>query len=238
MMLRRFLQNPSLPLQKLREMVARQRRIESTAIEHMAYTMLTPYLPKNHYPITNFMMLPSAVLTLMNDMIMNQRKTIVELGSGFSTLVLARFIVSHNLDVTYHSIDHDEEWYGILHRQLVAEGLTDIVTHHHAPLTASDYTYQPNLTWYDPAKLDALALQSVDLLIIDGPPAFSHTHNRYGAVNYFKERLTEGATIFVDDATRSGEQAMMTVWSDATGKPFKTYQRFATTDPRTIARLD
>jgi hypothetical protein len=50
------------------------------------------------------------------------------------------------------------------------------------------------------------------MLVIDGPPGFIQHHSRYPALPLLSERLADGCVIFLDDAARADEQAIVRRW--------------------------
>ena len=62
------------------------------------------------------------------------------------------------------------------------------------------------------AGLDtAFGAELIDLLVVDGPPAFAAGHgmSRYPALPVLRERLASGATVVLDDIERPGEQEVV-----------------------------
>ena len=73
--------------------------------------------------------------------------------------------------------------------------------------------------WYDEAAVaagldTAFGGEPIDLLIVDGPPAFAvgHGTSRYPALPVLHERLAPGATVVLDDIERPGEQVVLERW--------------------------
>ena len=96
----------------------------------------------------------------------------------------------------------------------------------HAPLAPHPHA-EPGLSWYDDAALTAglraaLAGDPIDLLLVDGPPAYAAGHGlaRYPALPVLGDRLAPGATVVLDDAERPGEQEVLRRWERETGLDF------------------
>lgn len=150
---------------------------------------------------------------LVRETLLRQPRTIVELGSGVSTLLLGQ-VLKQRGSGRLLSIDHDPEWAERTRRQARFLGLEEYVTVVDAPLhplSLDDCNYD----WYDipPAALDALG-RKVDLLVVDGPPQGANPAliTRYPALPVFADRLSSDAWIFVDDAKRLTETAMVERW--------------------------
>lgn len=58
----------------------------------------------------------------------------------------------------------------------------------------------------------------VDLLLIDGPPAFDPGQGtrRAPALHWFGGRLVAGATVILDDIDRAGEREVIAAWEAST----------------------
>ena len=80
----------------------------------------------------------------------------------------------------------------------------------HAPLKGEP-------PWYELAGLDGIP-DGVDLLVVDGPPAFDSGHGgrRAPALPWFAGRLVAGAAVMLDDVNRPGEQAVTRGWEAST----------------------
>lgn len=178
-----------------------------------ALQMLTP-LSRSYVPWSSIAMRPAALLGILNEVVVNQRRSVVECGGGISTLYLGRLLKQTGGQLT--TIEHDATWAMQLTEQLAAEGLGGHVTVVHATLksnaTGLDGLQTP---WYDAASIDHLRAGSpVDLLVVDGPPAYPDAlrHARYPAVPFFRPRLTERFAVALDDINRVGEQEILERW--------------------------
>lgn len=96
------------------------------------------------------------------------RARIVECGAGFSTLVLARLL--HTRGGRLVSLEHDQTWATRVQSNLAAAGLTEIAQIAIAPLEPHPLA-RDGLQWYAQRALRSLP-PSIDLLLVDGPPAF------------------------------------------------------------------
>ena len=179
-------------------------------------------------------MRPAGLVTVCNDVVINDRRRIVELGSGISTVLLARLLHQRRRDASvppHHetrlvAVEHDDRWATWVTDQLEREDLAGYVDIIHAPL-APHPTAVGGLTWYDDAVLAdglrrALRDDPIDLFLVDGPPAYTEGHGlaRYPALPVLHDRLSPGATIILDDAERPGEQEILRRWELETGLSF------------------
>lgn len=179
----------------------------------LAMQALAP-LSSTYLPWSASAMRPSGVAAVLNEIFVNRRRSIVELGSGVSTFYIGRLLRQRGGHVW--TVEHDERWADLLAQELASEGLGDVVTVVHAPLApvASRWADE-EVTWYDQSGLkEVTAGQSIDLLIVDGPPAHQagHEHSRYPAAPFFAPMLAEDYAVVLDDIDRRGEQDIMECW--------------------------
>jgi len=185
----------------------------------LAIQVLAP-LSSNYLPWSQASMRPSAIVALLNDIIINNRSHIVECGGGISTFYIARLLRERGGHL--YSIEHDADWARILQQALEAEGLGDHATVIFAPLAKSSHTLNGNL-WYDEEKLRCLIGSGrIDLLVVDGPPAYGQElrYARYPAVPFFKSAMAEDYTVILDDINRQGEQEILQRWEQKLGITF------------------
>lgn len=150
---------------------------------------------------------PDFLLALAQHTIRNRPKTILECSSGTSTVVLAR-CVQMNGEGHVFSLESDKYFAEKTRENLSIHGLSDFATVIDAPLVPfriNDQSYN----WY---SLDSLNVDSVDLLVIDGPPVAEVEDARYPAGPLLFDKLKSMASVFVDDADRSGEREMIRRW--------------------------
>lgn len=152
----------------------------------------------------------SDLLALLGELTLARRPAhIVELGSGLSTIFLAELLRRHGKGhIT--SVDHEESYAEQTRERLRARGLEDLVTVVCAPIRQQDIGGS-SYPWYDCEQL--AGVNSIDLLLVDGPVGSSARQCRYPAIPVFKSRLSTDAVIVVDDADREDERAMVAAWS-------------------------
>ena len=185
-------------------------------------------LPGPYLPWGSGVMRPTGLATVCNDIVLNGRRRIVELGSGISTVLLARLLCQRSPLGGFRiaAVEHDAGWAQWVTEQLDREGTGPDVVVVHAPL-APHPRAERGLTWYDQNALTAglqcaLRGDRIDLLLVDGPPAFATGHGlaRYPALPVLLDRLAPGATVVLDDAERPGEQEVLRRWERETGLDF------------------
>jgi predicted O-methyltransferase YrrM len=184
-----------------------------------AWAVLRPLTDAGGYlPWSEGAMRPAGLVEVCNDIVLAPRRRVLELGSGVSTIILARLLRATGGALV--AIEHDEQWCGWVADQLAAEGLQATASVVHAPL---EPTTVGELSWYSPAGIEtAMAGGAPDLLIVDGPPAFLRQDAlaRLPAVPLLLDRLAADATIVLDDVVRPGERAVLERWERETDLRF------------------
>ena len=135
----------------------------------------------------------------------DQPRTVVELGSGATSLVIAAALARHG-GGELHSYDQHAPFVAEMDGWLAEQGLN--ARFHHAPLTQRDAGW-PGL-WYALTAVPG----SIDLLVIDGPPWAVHPFSRGMAERLFA-LIAPGGTVLLDDAARPGERYVAQRWKKA-----------------------
>lgn len=128
--------------------------------------------------------------------------TVVELGCGASSLVIAKALAMHGSGRLI-SYDQHQDFVAATGQWLASQGATADLRH--APLGPPPGDW-PGL-WYQLADLPT----DIGLLVIDGPPWALHPLVRGAAESLFP-RLAPGAMILLDDAARIGERLVAKRW--------------------------
>jgi predicted O-methyltransferase YrrM len=197
-----------------------QQYVEDARRDAVAMQQLATLLPEYH-AWTKPALRPQSVVTILNDILINDRRVIVELGGGISTYYIARLL--QQLGGRLYTVEHDAGWADQLERDLEQQGGLDGVTVIRAPLMESTFSGRLQ-QWYDQSAIaEVLGDQTVDLLLIDGPPSQQDDRAiRYGALPCFIDRLSDRYMIALDDARRSGERKVVDRWEQEYGLSFKT----------------
>ncbi len=165
-------------------------------------------------PMTQWAATPELALELIHQMISHRPKTIVELGSGCSSLIMGYMLEQQAEQGHLISIDHDTEYAHKTRRDVSLHGLDAHITVLDAALE-SQPSIGPNgrqATWY---QLRDLTLpESIDLLVVDGPPEKVTPWVRYPAVPVLADKLSDQAVIVLHDTHRKDETAIIHAWMD------------------------
>ena len=139
---------------------------------------------------------PDFLLTLSQITKSARPKLSVELGSGISTLVLAKSGAKKVI-----SLDHSQEFGQQTREMLAMHGVRGVEIRIH-----DLETYPAGYQWY--AKQSLKGLSKIDLLVIDGPPSSTNPDARYAALEHLVPLLSSKATVILDDAFRDEERKL------------------------------
>ncbi len=153
---------------------------------------------------------PDLLLTLAQLVRTHNPKLVVELGSGVSTLVVAKAGAKKVI-----SIDNSAEFAGKT-REVLKEHKVRGVDIRVAELKA----HISGVDWYDTNVIKDL--KRIDLLIVDGPPGSKNPQARMPARAEFIAKLSPKAIIVIDDVNRDGERKLAEAFAKALPNHFLT----------------
>ena len=133
---------------------------------------------------------------------------VVECGSGTSTLFLARTLQLKSAG-TLIALEHLPEFAEQTQLALETHGLDEVAEVRYAPLeevVIDERSYM----WYSQSSI--ADLDSIDLLVVDGPPESTGTWARYPAYPLLRGALSASGAILVDDVQRGDERTMVDAW--------------------------
>ena len=189
-------------------------------------------------PWTSFSLRPAALLTVLNEIDFREPRVVVELGSGSSTLYIARLLARHqDCRARLVTIESNDEWARYISALVEREELGRVVDLVQSPLVDwSDGNFDPEEVepafflpdrWYDAAPvLTAIGADEIGLLLVDGPPG-GRTLSRYPAIPVLRDRLAADAVVMLDDANRPAEMEIVRRWSQLLAIDFTIYQRMS-----------
>ncbi|HHJ35086.1 MAG TPA: class I SAM-dependent methyltransferase [Gammaproteobacteria bacterium] len=147
-------------------------------------------------------------LKLLSDFCLDKKPVnIVECSSGTSSLVLAKCCQMNESGHVY-SLENGEEFAQKTRRQLTDFSLGSHCSVIHSPLENIEVNGVP-FKWY---TLDKLPVRDINVLVVDGPSGFIQKNSRYPALPLLVDRLAKDCVIFLDDAAREDEQALVRLW--------------------------
>lgn len=152
---------------------------------------------------------PDLALDLLERVVDGRARTVVEAGSGTSTVLFA-MAMERAGDGHVTALDHDAGYAAQTVALLERYGLSHRATVHHAPLVETEVdgaVYR----WYDIGGLDLP--HGIDLLFVDGPPEATGPKSRYPALPLLAGHLADRAEIVLDDGRRADETEIVQLWS-------------------------
>ncbi len=185
---------------------------EKTQAYAQILNLVTPRAPLP--PMTQWAATPELALELIHQMMIHRPKNVVEIGSGCSSIVMGYILEKQKQQGHLLSIDHDEAYAQKTRSQLSLHSLQESVSVVDAPLQS-----QPSIgrggkqtTWYSLEGLDIP--ESIDMLVVDGPPEKVTPWVRYPAVPVLLEKLSQNAVIILHDTHRKDETAIVHAWNE------------------------
>ena len=168
----------------------------------------------NPYPMPfggGWALTADAGAVLVREIALRRPRTVVELGSGVSTLLIGRMLKEAGEGKLY-SLDHDASWAERTRAHVRANGLEDHVVVLDAPLSRQRVDGE-DYEWYQ-LPHEVRSLPGIDLLVVDGPPQSLSPSGipRYPALPAFGKQMSPDGLIYVDDAKRPQEQRMIEKW--------------------------
>jgi len=146
---------------------------------------------------------------LIPHLVEHRPKCIVELGSGSSTIIIARVLQLLGEKKTTHiAVDHEKKYLDLTCIGAELNGVAEGTEFIHCPLVHNDSL---DKLWYG-GLTEKLSDQKIDLLIIDGPPGALQPMSRYPALPLLLPYMSEDCTIVLDDAGRDEEQEIAKRW--------------------------
>ena len=131
---------------------------------------------------------------------------VLETGSGLTTVVMGMAAMSHNPDVTIHSLEHDPDYFWIA-RGLLKRFKVRPVWLYYAPLEIED-----DQAWY---KVPEELPDSFDFLLCDGPP---RRFGRNGLWEKVGDRVQSASVWMMDDADDKKELKEFETHAKAAGR--------------------
>lgn len=173
-----------------------------------ALALLAEHLPDKYFPWTQNAIKPYSLLAVVNDIVVNQRKTVVEFGMGISTIVLSSIIKENDLDTKLISFEHDTQWIEIVKSY---SPHIESASFHLPVQDKAPYCYD-----IDMAK-EILSGETIDSALVDGPPAYNwkRRRSRRGVIEIIKPFLNkERFCVFLDDVNRPSEYKSIRQWGN------------------------
>lgn len=153
-------------------------------------------------PMRGWAISPDAMVWILADLQKRDAPSVVEFGSGQSTVIIAS--VLKHCGGRLISVEHDPEYSAVIRKQLAESGLADFVTTFNLPLEQSPDPRDEGIKSYD---LRSLPSRPIDVALIDGPPKKNcGPKARLAPLRWCVRNLAANGSIFLDDSNRVSEQ--------------------------------
>ena len=163
-------------------------------------------------PWSNWALPPRGLLEVLKTLQQFDSPTVVECGSGVSTLHCARAVSAIGRGHVY-ALEQDADWAAYIRRMLERNGLEKWATIVVAPVEKAVICDRPT-AWYALPENAFPAGTSIDVVLVDGPRGTDGELTRLGAVPRLWDRLSERAVVFLDDTNRPDESAIAQLWRE------------------------
>jgi predicted O-methyltransferase YrrM len=157
-------------------------------------------------------MSPSTLVWMVDRLSDSSVRTILELGSGSSTVWFATALAKRGGEGQVVALESSAEYAESTRTQLAQLGLRDRAQVLHAPLVDTAVPGRDNQPWFDISVLPDMP--PVDLLFVDGPVGGIARQVRYPAYPLLADRLAPGAAVVLDDTGRPAEAAIVKAWKE------------------------
>ncbi|MCW2761846.1 MAG: hypothetical protein JWR85_2047 [Marmoricola sp.] len=162
-------------------------------------------------PMSGWVASPDLILLAMDEMLHLKPRTVVECGSGVSTLFLALTASQHQLPTRIIALEHHPRFKRSTEELLARHGVAEHVDVRLAPLVPSSVPGH-DTPWYDESALSGLG--DIGILFVDGPPTATGELARYPAIPLLRDALAADCTIIVDDLVRESDRTVVKLWQE------------------------
>jgi predicted O-methyltransferase YrrM len=194
----------------LSEMARLRRAVAESRRELHALVQIRPLLGELPVELGGWAAEPLLLQHAVRLVIEHRPRLVVECGSGSSTVVLARCLRSLGGRVV--TLEHDPAWARVTSELLRLHGVADMASVVAAPLVERRTPDGRELRWYGP-EYEPFLGETIDLLLVDGPPKPSGHLARYPAVPLLQPFLSPRCVILLDDGDRPDERTIARAWA-------------------------
>ena len=193
-------------IQKMIHVVATdiEEQIAATRFSHQIAPLFTNWA---YLPLTDWAAGPEFICHISNEICINNRRSIVEFGSGVTTIMLARLAKTNSIDLKITTIDQSQEWQGIVKQIAVHDGVDQYINFVHNPIKHGIYGNIAEIQQRIFIKEDRF-----DCVIVDGP-ASGHEFTRLESLPIVRDYLCNSFVIFLHDTDRNEEKLLAADWA-------------------------
>ncbi|TDU34408.1 hypothetical protein BXY82_2729 [Gelidibacter sediminis] len=211
------------------KLIKKQKAIQQ---EQFAYNAISGLFNESQFiPFTTWTISPSTIQHVLNDIEINQRKSIVEFGSGASTFFIAKLLKTKDSEASFFSVESDELWARNIENKIKKMQLEKFVTIIYTPIikVPKEISFKGQSYWYDTDILNKKLgnVNAIDLVLVDGPLGKSNPYARFSAIPYLRSKLTEQYSVYLDDINRSEEREIANEWKNSLNCEIRQFDRYA-----------
>jgi len=165
-----------------------------------------------YLPWTGSAVNPAALRMMINEILINEKKQIIELGSGISTVFFEVLARQNNIKIT--SVDSDGKWQEKVKKMIINNGGdSSNINWILAPLIKYEDDFYKG-EFYDLKDINIGNSRLYDFLFIDGPiSSIGKELTRYPALIKLNPLLKD-YVLFLHDASREGEKLVAKKWAN------------------------
>lgn len=166
--------------------------------------------------MTGYAVSPDFAVLILTKLQAGGMELVVETGAGTSSLVIGHFLRKRGHGRLI-SLEHDPLYADRTRKNVADHDLDEYVEIRYAPLVSVSVGADTYM-WYDPAVWQDV--NSIDLLVVDGPPVGTNQSARFPAVPLLANRFSPHVCVLLDDAKRPDEEEIAQRWEsdfDMTG---------------------
>jgi len=184
--------------------------------EQIFFQFLASYLDYKYFPLSAYTISPIAIRSIFNDLLYRPIGKILELGSGLSTVAIAKFIIKENLSTQLYCVESDGHWLNLVRNYLGEDGKDSRIHLIHAPLVDSPYQFKEHKKWFDVAAIKSGIPPNMifDLFLVDGPVGYQVPQSRYGFYPFVEQYIGDNAIVYIDDSNRPDEEELANLISE------------------------
>lgn len=200
-----------LKLNKTNEIIIKNQQVQ------FDFSRISSLFSDNEFiPFTTWSISPSTISHILNNILLNQKKSIIELGLGASSLYIAKFLKLNSVqNVSYYCVESDKNWISKISELAELYDIKDYLKIIYAPISSvgTEICYKNQNKWYNTSHLEkSLLNRKFDLMIVDGPWKGVSPFARFSAIPFFQPWLSDNFSIFLDDTDRAEEWEIAGEW--------------------------
>lgn len=187
----------------------KSREVDYEQVQALVALYSTLKLEMPLFNLRRFALCPDSAALYMYLVKTYKPKTILELGSGMSTVISGKILERYEGGRVI-AIDNDAHWTEQTKEILATHDIKTNVEVRHAPLEPVEVDGVTR-NWYSLRAFEDL--ENIDMLLVDGPIDSSDTGNRTPALHLLKDKLSPNTVVICDDTFRLKWKQFVKDWA-------------------------